>query len=133
LAMKKIKIETPLAPGHMENHVHTFAQGWRVGDLVFTGGIAAEDPVTGKLVSGGIEEQARRCFETLKAILEAGGSKMSNVIKITVFFAKFEDKAAFEKIYGEYFPKDRPGRTSCAVSYLGHGTLLEIDAVAVVD
>ena len=128
--MRKEKIVTGGAPTDMDHHVHPFAQGWKFGELVFTGGIAAEDPMTGKMVEGDIRDQARRCFETLKAILEATGSSMDNVIKITVFFVNFDDKAKFEDIYGEFFPKDKPARTSAAVCYLGKDILMEIDAVA---
>ena len=128
--MKKQKIVTKGAPNVMEHHVHPFAQGWKVGDLVFVGGIAAEDPETGKMVDGDIKVQARRCFETMKAILEEAGTSMDNVIKVTVLFVNFDDKHRFEEIYGEYFPKDKPVRTSAAVSYLGKDILMEIDAIA---
>lgn len=130
--MQKERIFTPLAPHRMDNHVHAFAQGWKVGNFVFTGGIAAEDPATGKLVEGDIKAQARRCFETMKAILEAAGSSMDKVVKVTVFFVNFADKAEFEKVYGEYFPVDRPARMSATVTKIGHGALMEIDAIAYV-
>jgi len=129
-ALAKEKIFTTRAPHKMVNHVYPFAQGWKVGGLIFTGGIAAEDPETGYLVEGDIKAQARRCFESMRAILEEAGSSMDKVIKLTVLFARFEDKAAFEEVYGEYFPADRPARTSAAVAYIGHGTLIEIDAIA---
>ena len=128
--MEKRKIITKGAPGIMEDHAHPFAQGWCVGDLIFTGGIAAEDPETGKIVNGDIQNQARRCFDTMKAILEEAGSSLDKGFKVTVFFVNFDDKARFEPIYGEYFPTDRPVRTSAAVSYLGKNILMEIDAIA---
>ena len=128
--MLKQKIVTKGAPTMMEHHVHPFAQGWKVGDFVFTGGIAAEDPATGKMVDGDIKVQARRCFETLKSILEEAGTSLDNVFKVTVLFVNFDDKAKFEEIYGEYFPGDKPARTSAAVSFLGKGILMEIDAIA---
>lgn len=114
----------------MDDHVHPFAQGWKVGDLIFTGGIAAEDPATGEMVSGDIQDQARRCFETMKAILAEAGASMENVVKVTVFFLDYEDKQKFESVYGEYFPDHKPARTSAVVSYLGKNILMEIDAIA---
>ena len=128
--MRNEKIVTAGAPTRMDDHAHPFAQGWKVGDFVFTGGIAAEDPVTGKMAEGDIRDQGRRCMETMKSILEAGGSSLDKVIKVTVLFANFDDKARFEEIYGEYFPGDKPVRTSAAVSYLGRNILMEIDAIA---
>ena len=107
--MKKEKIVTAGAPTRMDDHVHPFAQGWKVGDFVFTGGIAAEDPETGAMVEGDIRDQARRCMETMKAILEAAGSSMENVVKVTVLFANFDDKKRFEEVYGEYFPGRQAG------------------------
>ena len=128
--MQKEKIVTAGAPTRMDDHVHPFAQGWKVGDFVFTGGIAAEDPETGKMVEGDIRDQARRCMETMKAILEAAGSSLDKVVKVTVLFTNFDDKTRFEEVYGEYFPGDKPARTSAAVSYLGRNILMEIDAIA---
>lgn len=128
--MRKQKIVTKGAPSAMEHHFHPFAQGWKVGDFVFVGGIAAEDPETGKMVEGDITVQARRCFETMKSILEEAGTCLDNVVKVTVLFVNFDDKAKFEAIYGEYFPGEKPVRTSAAVSYLGKDILMEIDAIA---
>ncbi|MBL8672996.1 MAG: hypothetical protein JNK11_20210 [Alphaproteobacteria bacterium] len=130
--MKAIKIVARNAPGQLANHVYPFAQGWRLGNLVFTGGIAAEDPRTGKIVGDDIVTQSERVFETLQAILDEAGSSLSKVLKVTVFFAHFSDKAGFETVYGKYFPKDRPGRTSAAVTMLGKGILVELDAIAYV-
>lgn len=130
--LKAVKITAKDAPGRMANHVHPFAQGWRLGNLVFTGGIAAEDPKTGKLVGSDIATQAERVFQTLKAILEQAGSSLDKVIKVNVFFVDFADKAGFETVYGKYFPRNRPGRTSVTVTKIGQGTLLELDAVAYV-
>ena len=130
--MRKEKIVTADAPTDMEHHVHPFAQGWKIGELIFTGGIAAEDPLTGKMVEGDIRDQARRCFDTLNAIVEAAGSSLDKVIKVTVFFVNFDDKAKFETVYSEYFPEDKPARTSAAVCYLGKDILMEIDAIAYV-
>lgn len=127
-----VRIVAKDAPGRMANHVHRFAQGWRLDRLVFTGGIAAEDPKTGKLVGSDIVTQAERVFQTLRAILEEAGSSLDKVLKINVFFVDFADKARFETVYGKYFPNNRPGRTSVTVTKIGIGTLLEVDAIAYV-
>ena len=66
----------------------------------------------------------------MKAILEAGGSSLDKVVKVTVLFVNFDDKKRFEEVYAEYFPGDKPARTSAAVSYLGRNILMEIDAIA---
>ncbi len=130
--LRAVKIMAKDAPGSMANHVYPFAQGWRLGNLVFTGGIAAEDPKTGKLAGDDIVTQSERVFQTLRAILEEAGSSLDKVIKVNVFFVDFADKAGFETVFGKYFTKNRPGRTSMTVTKIGHGTLLELDAIAYV-
>lgn len=130
---KKQKILSPKAPHVIANHKHPFSQGWKVGDLVFTGGIAAEDPETGQVVAGDIKVQTRRVLDTMQAILEAAGSRMENVVKVTVFLTDIRDKPAFDEVYREYFPRDAPGRMSCAVVAINPGVLIEIDAIAVAE
>lgn len=133
MGWSKQKIVAEGAPSRIANHAHPFSQGWRVGDLVFTGGIAAEDPLTGAIVSGGIEAQTRRVLESMKAILAAAGARMQDVVKVTVFLADYADKAAFDRVYREYWPVDAPGRMSGQVAFIGPGILIEMDAIAVVD
>lgn len=128
--LEKIKIESPSAPIKIANHKHPFSQGWKVGNFVFTGGIAPEDPQTGEVVPGNIEIQTRRVLDSLKAILETAGSRLDNVVKVTVFFVDIKDKPGFEKIYREYFPGDAPGRMSAQVVHIGPGILIELSAIA---
>ena len=130
--LKKEKIESPLAPGKIANHPYPFSQGWKVGGFVFTGGIAPEDHETGEIVDGDIDVQARRVFESLTAILEAAGSSLDKVVKVTVYLTDIGNKPGFEKVYREYFPKDAPGRMTAEVGFIGPGILLEMDAIAYV-
>lgn len=130
--MKKEKILTPLAPTKIATHSSPFSQGWRVGGFVFTGGIAPEDPQTGQVVEADIRVQTRRVLESLKAIVEAAGSSLDRVVKVTVLLTDIKNKPGFEEIYREYFPGDAPGRTSAEVSFIGPGILLELDAIAYV-
>ena len=128
--IKKEKISSPLAPGKIANHPYPFSQGWRVGDFVFTGGIAPEDHITGEIIKGGIDAQSRRVFQSLQAILEEAGSSLENVVKVTVFLKSIEDKPGFERVYREYFPADAPGRMTAEVNFIGPGILIEMDAIA---
>lgn len=130
--MQKEKILTLLAPIKIANHTYPFSQGWKVGGLVFTGGIAPEDPETGRVVEGDIRIQTRRVLESLKAILEYAGSSLDRVVKVTVLLTDIKDKPGFEEVYREYFPVDAPGRTSAQVSFIGPGILIEMDAIAYV-
>jgi len=105
----------------------------RVGNLVFTAGQIALDPATGQVVAGGITEQTTRVLENLKAILEASGSSLSQVVKTTVFLKDMQDFAAMNAVYGAYLGPEGvapPARTTVEVSRLPKDVLVEIELVA---
>ena len=86
------------------------------------------DPATGQIVGETVEEQTARVLENIKAILEAGGATMADVVKVT---AHLSDLALFErynKVYSTYFPDPKPTRTTVGSQLLG--ILVEIDAIA---
>lgn len=110
-----------------------YAQGVRVGNLIFTAGQGALDPITGQIVPGGIKEQTGRTLENLKAILEAAGSSLGQVVKATVFLKDLNDFAAMNAVYASYFGADEdtlPARTTVEVSRLPRDILVEIEVVA---
>ena len=123
--MKKV-IHTDEAP----DAVGPYSQAIHAGDLIFTSGQVALDPKTGKMVAGGIKEQARQVMENLKAILEAAGSDLSKVLKATVFLDDISTFAQVNEIYAEYFPEDQPARSAFQVGALPLGALIEIELVA---
>jgi 2-iminobutanoate/2-iminopropanoate deaminase len=105
----------------------------RVGNLVFTAGQVALDPATGQVVAPGITEQTTRTMENLKAILEAAGSSLAQVVKATVFLKDFNDFAAMNAVYAVYLAPEGvapPARTTVEVSRLPKDVLVEIDLVA---
>jgi len=110
--------------------VGPYSQAVKTGNLVFTAGQIGLDPETGKLVEGGIEDQARRVMENLKAVLAGAGTDMSRVVKATVFLADIADFAAFNSIYAEYFLSAPPARSAFQVGALPLGALVEIEMIA---
>jgi len=127
--MTRSNITTDGAPAA----IGPYAQGVRVGNLIFTAGQGALDPITGQIVPGGIKEQTERTIENLKAILEAGGSSLGQVVKATVFLKDINDFAAMNAVYASYFGTDDetlPARTTVEVSRLPRNILVEIEAVA---
>ena len=110
-----------------------YSQAIISGNTVFTSGQIPIDPATGEVVNGGIEAQTRRVLENLKAVLEAAGTSMSNVIKTTVFINDMGNFAVVNSIYGEYFSAPYPARSCVEVSKLPKGVEIEIEAVAVID
>lgn len=125
--MKK-PIKSDKAPGA----IGPYSQAIQAGDYLFTSGQVAMDPATGKLVEGGIEEQARQVMANLNAVLTAAGANFSMVVKATVFLADINDFAAFNGVYGEYFASDPPARSAFQVAALPLGAMVEIEMVAFV-
>ena len=110
-----------------------YAQGVRVGNLIFTAGQGALNPVTGQVVAGGIKEQTEQTIENLKAVLEAGGSSLGQVIKTTVFLKDMNDFQAMNAVYATYFAGEDdmlPARTTVEVARLPRNLLVEIEVVA---
>lgn len=87
------------------------------------------EPVSGKLVTGGIKEQARQCFQNIKAIVESIGHSMNDVIKITVFVKEIKDVEAVDEVYKSFFPAYVPARTVAEVSALPMEALVQIEAL----
>src|ERR1044071_2956197 len=110
--------------------IGAYSQGLRAGDFIFVSGQGPLDPATGKIVGETIEEQTARVLENIKAILEAGGATLADVVKVS---AHLSDLALFErynKVYSTYFPDPKPTRTTVGIQLLG--ILVEIDAIAYV-
>jgi 2-iminobutanoate/2-iminopropanoate deaminase len=124
-----------IATNEAPRAIGPYSQGVRAGNLLFTSGQIALDPETQQVVSGGIAEQAMQVFANLKAILEAGGSGFSQVVKATVFLKNFDDFAAMNAIYADHLAaagSQPPARTTVEVSRLPKDVLVEIDLVAIV-
>ena len=107
-----------------------YSQALRAGGFLFTAGQVGFDPATGELVDGGSAEQTRQVLATNRAILEAGGSGLGQVVKTTVFLVDMADFAAMNEVYAEAFGAHRPARSTVAVAALPRGARVEIEAVA---
>ena len=126
--MEKIIINTENAPAV----IGPFNQGIVAGNLLFTSGQLPMHPVTGE-VPEGVEAQTIQVMENLKAIIEAAGSGMANVVKTTVYLQNMSDFATVNEIYSRYFPEKSPARACVEVSGMAKGALVEIDAIALFD
>lgn len=100
------------------------------GTLLFTAGQIAMDPATGHISAARIEEQTRQALDNLKAVVEAGGSSLSSVVKVTVFLKDMNDFATVNEIYAEYFGDDPPARSAIEVARLPKDVLIEVECIA---
>ncbi|HTO95325.1 MAG TPA: RidA family protein [Bacteroidota bacterium] len=127
--MSKTVIATKSAPGA----IGPYSQGTvAAGALVFTAGQIPLNPATGELVAGDIRAQTRQVLENLRAILEAGGSDLSSVVKTTVFLKDLSDFAAMNEVFAEFFPGAPPARSAVEVARLPRDVRVEIEAIGVV-
>ncbi len=106
--------------------------GFRAGDFVFVGGQGPIDPATGKLKGSTIEEQTKLTLESMKAVLEAAGARMADVVKIHVLLTDMKDFAGMNEVYRQYFSEPYPTRMTYGTALTVPGMKVEMDAVAYV-
>jgi 2-iminobutanoate/2-iminopropanoate deaminase len=119
-------IATPDAPAA----IGPYAQGVVVGDLLFTAGQIALDPVTMAVVPGEVAEQTEQVFTNLQAVLRAAGLDFPDVVKTTVFLRDMADFGAMNEVYARWMGEHRPARSTVAVAGLPKDVRVEIDLVA---
>ena len=125
--MKKQKIVHPQRAANFSTGA--YSDGVVCGDLLFVSGQACVDFTTSTFALGTIEEETRRTLDNVKAIVEAAGGTLDDVLKSTVHLADINDFNRFNVVYATYFTGVRPARTTVQ-SGLGHGIKVEIDVVA---
>ncbi|HHX13386.1 MAG TPA: RidA family protein [Clostridiales bacterium] len=124
--MAKI-IHTDRAPGA----VGPYSQAVALNDLLFVSGQIPIDPATGQLVEGGVEQQTEQVMKNLRAIIEAAGLTLDNIVKATIFLVDIEDFGAVNQVYQSFFSGDYPARSCVAVRELPKkGVRVEIEAIA---
>lgn len=109
-----------------------YAQGWKVGDMVYTSGQLGIYMETGKLAEG-VEAQARASMRNVGEILKAAGASYSDVVKTTIFVKDLADFKTVNTVYAEFFDGVYPARSCVQVAALPMGGLVEIEAVAMVE
>jgi len=124
--MEKIVIRTDRAP----IPVAPYSQAIKAGGVIYVSGFVAFDPRTGKVVQGGIREQATQVMENIKAVLEATGSSMKDVVKTTVYLTNMEDFKVMNEVFKTYFPTNPPARVTVGVKLPLPELLIEIEATA---
>ena len=124
--MKKQTIQTGNAPAA----IGPYSQAVRAGDLLFVSGQIPLDAKTGELVRGGVAEETKKVLENLKAIIEAAGGSLGDVVKTTIFLKDMNNFATVNEVYGTYFPQPFPARATVEVARLPRDVNVEIEAIA---
>ncbi|RKT58769.1 reactive intermediate/imine deaminase [Azonexus fungiphilus] len=122
--MAKTIIATPHAPAA----IGTYSQAVRVGDTVYLSGQIGLDPATMQMVDG-IDGQIVRVFENIKAVAEAAGGSLADVVKLNVFLTDLGNFAKVNETMARYFSEPFPARAAVGVKELPRGALVEADAV----
>ena len=119
--------------GNAPAAVGPYSQGIKAGNTIYVSGQLAFDPATGELYKDGdIQEETKICLMNLKAILEAGGASLKDVVKCTVYIKDMNQFGLINEAYAQVFQDTKPARVCVEVARLPRDGQVEIDAIAVV-
>ncbi|MFO7811740.1 MAG: RidA family protein [Pelovirga sp.] len=124
--MSKKVISTQAAP----TAIGPYSQAIMAGDLIFCSGQIPLDPLTGVMVEGGIEEQARQVMKNLGEVLKAAGANYADLVKTTIYLTDLNFFSQVNDIYAGYLGDKPPARATVEVAALPKGALVEIDGIA---
>lgn len=109
--------------------VGPYSQAVSAGNVLFCSGQLPIDPATGTFVKGDIGARTHQIIANIKAIAEAAGASLDNVVKTTVFLTDLNDFQAMNTAYAEHFPAGHPARSTVQVAALPLGSNIEIEAI----
>jgi 2-iminobutanoate/2-iminopropanoate deaminase len=108
-----------------------FSPGILAGNTLYISGHLGRDPVSSRLVSGGIEAETRQVLANTREVLKAAGMDFKDVTSVTAYITSFDDFAKFNAVYSESFPTDPPARATVQVAALNAGARVELQMIAV--
>jgi len=124
----------PRQPIHTERApaaIGPYSQAVRQGDTVYLSGQIPLDPNSGLLIEGDIDAQARRAFDNLRAVCEAAGGSLDDVVRLGLYLTDLGQFAAVNAVMSDYFDAPYPARSTIGVASLPRGAQFEVDAVMV--
>jgi 2-iminobutanoate/2-iminopropanoate deaminase len=125
-AAAQLVISTPNAPAA----IGPYSQAIQAGPMLFLAGQIPIDPATNQVKSGTIEEETKLVLDNLKAVVEAAGMTMANIVSTTVFMADLNEFPRMNAVYATYFPSNPPARATVQVARLPRDVKVEIAAIA---
>ena len=123
----KLAVVSPDGPAA----IGPYSAAVRTGSFLYCSGQMPFDPSTGDVVGSDVATQTRQTFDNMRALLQAAGASLDDVVKATVFLVDIDDFAELNAVYAEHFSEPYPARSTVAVSALAKGALVEIEVVAV--
>jgi reactive intermediate/imine deaminase len=129
MATARTPVHTDQAPAA----IGTYSQAIRAGNTLYLSGQIPLDPATMQMVEGDIDAHITRVFDNLKAVAEAGGGSLAQVVKLNVFLTDLGNFARVNEIMARYFQQPYPARAAIGVASLPRGAQVEMDAVIVLD
>lgn len=106
-----------------------YSQAVIAGGMLYASGQIPLDPTTGEVVGADMAAQTKQALENMKSVVEAAGSTMSNVVKVTIYITDMKQFAVVNEVYGTYFSAPFPARACVQVSELPKGVDVEMDAI----
>ncbi len=125
--------KTIIHTDHAPQAIGTYSQAVKVDNTVYISGQIPLDPASMEIVSGGIEAEITRVFDNLKAVAEASGGSLADVVKLNIFLTDLGNFPTVNEIMARYFVEPYPARAAIGVAALPKGVGVEMDAVLVVD
>jgi 2-iminobutanoate/2-iminopropanoate deaminase len=126
-------LHRPIHASNLPKPVGPYSAGMGFERLVFVSGQGATDPATGQLAGADVEAQTEQCLKNVRAILQAAGTDLSNVLRCGVFLLDMREFDRMNAVYARVFGDHRPARTTIQAAGLpGNGLRVEIDCIAYV-
>jgi len=129
--MRKTKGLGVVATANAPQAIGPYSQAITTNGLIFTAGQIALDPQKMELVGKTTAEQTEQVMKNLRAVLEAAGARLDDVVKTTVYLADMADFPAMNEVYGRHFGTHKPARSTVQAAALPKGARVEIDVIAV--
>lgn len=128
VSMDKEVIHSDKAP----KAIGPYSQGVKTGNFLFTAGQIPLHPDSGEIVTGDIQVQTERVMENLKGVLEEAGGKFDDILKTTIYMTDLKEFGEMNEVYGRYFQKDPPARSTVEVRNLPKEVKIEIEAIVLI-
>lgn len=121
-----------ITTAHAPSAIGTYSQAVEVNGTVYLSGQIALDPETMEIVAG-TRQQIERVFQNLRAVAQAAGGDLSQIVKLNVYLTNLADFPLVNEVMGEYFHEPYPARAAVGISALPKGSQVEIEGIMVLD